>query len=346
MTAEAGSGAADADITESWLTYDRVHLAGKPGIWRPIVGMILLGAMTYALVPLVAQLGVAIWLASTGQPVLDGLERVLDLTNPTPLGLAIVNVVIASGIVTTWAVSRWLHGIKPRWVSSIAPRLRWGYLGACLLLSVVALIAALFASTLVTIVAGPSAAMETEAGLNEFTRTTRNFLLVILLLTPLQAAGEEYLFRGYLTQAFGGLLGRWAAVVIPAVLFAFAHGLGQSLPVFVDRLAFGLIAGVLVLRTGGLEAPIAMHVLNNWLAFGLTLAFGDMGTTLSAPEGRWWDLVPTLAQSLVYLGLALLVARSMKLGTRADPHVLAASSGRVYRFASAQTPDSEPQNGS
>ena len=28
--------------------------------------------------------------------------------------------------------------------------------------------------------------------------------------------------------------------------------------------------------TGGLEAGIAMHVLNNWLAFGLALAFGDM----------------------------------------------------------------------
>ena len=60
----------------------------------------------------------------------------------------------------------------------------------------------------------------------------RDFLLVIVLLTPLQAAGEEYAFRGYLTQAFGGLFrqaGSAAAVVVPALLFALAHG-AQSPP--------------------------------------------------------------------------------------------------------------------
>ena len=33
---------------------------------------------------------------------------------------------------------------------------------------------------------------------HDFTRETRDFLLVVLFLTPLQAAGEEYAFRGYL----------------------------------------------------------------------------------------------------------------------------------------------------
>ena len=68
----------------------------------------------------------------------------------------------------------------------------------------------------------------------------------------------------------------WWRSLVPAVLFALAHGLGQSVPIFFDRLAFGLVAGLLVVLTGGLEAGIAMHVLNNWVAFGLTLAFGDM----------------------------------------------------------------------
>ena len=31
-----------------------------------------------------------------------------------------------------------------------------------------------------------------------------------------------------------------------------------------------------MILTGGLEAGIAMHVLNNFLAFGLALAYGDM----------------------------------------------------------------------
>ena len=36
---------------------------------------------------------------------------------------------------------------------------------------------------------------------------TRDLALVVLLLTPLQAAGEEYGFRGYLTQALVGSSG-------------------------------------------------------------------------------------------------------------------------------------------
>ena len=127
---------------------------------------------------------------------------------------------------------------------------------------------------------------------------------MLVLLTPLQAAGEEYAFRGYLTQAFGGWFhSRWVAVVASAFLFGLAHGVGQSIPIFFDRFAFGLVAGILVVLTGGLEAGIAMHVLNNWLAFGLALAYGDMASTLNPTGGSWWSIPVTLTQSLVYLWL-------------------------------------------
>jgi hypothetical protein len=79
-----------------------------------------------------------------------------------------------------------------------------------------------------------------------------------------------------------------------------------------------------------------MHVLNNFLAFGLALAYSDMGTALNPTGGSWWSIPVTLTQSLVYLGLAVLVARRMGLGTTAEPAVLAASQGRVYRFPSAR----------
>ena len=120
--------------------------------------------------------------------------------------------------------------------------------------------------------------------------------------------GRSTSSAGYLAQAFGGLFGRFGpavgaavAVVVPAVLFALAHGLGQDLPIFIDRLAFGLVAGALVLLTGGLEAGIAMHVVNNFLAFGLALAFGDMTEALTPTDGTWWSLPVTLTQSLSYL---------------------------------------------
>src|SRR5690606_37921739 len=130
---------------------------------------------------------------------------------------------------------------------------------------------------------GSNATGDQSGQLNEFTSTTRDYRIVILLLTPLQAAGEEYFFRGYLTQSLGGhfgsrslLVSRAVAVLVPAFLFGLVHGFGQSMPVYFDRCAFGVVAGILVIRTGGLEAGIAMHVLNNFMAFGFTLAFSDM----------------------------------------------------------------------
>ena len=65
------------------------------------------------------------------------------------------------------------------------------------------------------------------------------------------------------------------------------------------------MAGILVIATGGLEAGIAMHVLNNFLAFSFALAFSDMTTALNPTGGSWWTLPATLTQSLVYLALAI-----------------------------------------
>ena len=324
--------------------YESLHQAGLPGWWRPVMGVLLLGVTTYAFAPFVAQLCLAVWFALRGEPVVVGMNDVLDMSEPSPAGLAIVNLILASGIVGAWFVSSMVHGLKPRWLASIQPRLRWRFLGLCLGLAVLALFAAIVASGVVSALSPSPDLVDTSGGLNPFTTQTRNFILVILLLTPFQAAGEEYFFRGYLTQAFGGLFGRVAAVVVPAVLFALAHGLGQSPPVFVDRLAFGLIAGILVLRTGGLEAAIAMHVVNNWVAFGLGLAFSDMASTLNPGEGRWVNLVTTLVQSGVYLGLALFLAGRLGLSSRAEASQLAAPSRRVYRFPSARPPHNERQS--
>jgi membrane protease YdiL (CAAX protease family) len=293
--------------------YHQLHRVGRPGWWRSLVGALLALVLVFGLVPLVAVAIAFAALMAAGNSM-EQTRAILDVTaETTPTGLALLNIVIALAIPVTWAVAWRLHRLKPRWLSSVAPRLRWGYLLLCLGLSVVALMASLGVSLLLPLAPGEAPVGE----LNEFTSRTRDFILVILLLTPLQAAGEEYLFRGYLTQAFGSLV--WArrasqalAVVGPALIFALFHGLSQDAPVFFDRFAFGVVAGILVIRTGGLEAAIAMHVLNNFLAFGLALAFGDLTTALTATGGSsWWMILSTLTQSLVYLALATWVAKAM-----------------------------------
>ncbi len=292
------------------LEYHQLQRLGRPGKWRPIVGVPVLVFAVFILAPLGALVPIIAWLVATGEPVAAGLDSVVDLDDVTPLGLAYVNLVLASAIPIAILVNLALHGLGPGWLMSVARRIRWRFLIACLGLSVLALIATVIVSTVVP--QGGGTELSGEA--NAFTSTTRDFLLVVLILTPLQAAGEEFAFRGYLIQAFGGVFGsRAVAVLLSSLLFALAHGIGQDLPIFVDRFAFGLVAGMLVILTGGLEAGIAMHVLNNFLAFGLALAFTDMSSALNPTGGTWWSLPGTLTQSLVYLVLATWLARRMGL---------------------------------
>lgn len=317
------------------LEYHLIQKAGRRGWWWPALGLVLVCLGFVFVWPVLGQALFLLGYAAAGVNPGDALARLVDVQNPTPITLAYINVVLGGTILLAWLVNWACHGLKPRWLASVRPRIRWGYLFACLGLSVLALIATMVVSGIVGAFApAPDQALATD-GLNDFTSTTRDFLLVILLLTPLQAAGEEYVFRGYLTQAFGGATGsRVIAIVGPALLFALAHG-AQDPPIFVDRFAFGLVAGVLVIATGGLEAGISMHVLNNFFAYGLALAFTDMGAALNPTGGSWWSLPGTLTQSLVYLLLATWLARQMGLSKTADPAVLEASRGLVYRDPSA-----------
>ena len=310
------------------LPYHLLLRGGWDGAWwRGLIGIACLGVGMVLVLPLLMMVPFLVYYATTGADVGASVTRLVDLTDPTPAALAYLNLSLAGLIPLTWVIVRYLHGLRPRWLSSIKPRLRWPYLFACFGLAFVAL----FATILVAAVLPSGGAGAEMAGeVNDFTPEIRDFLLVVLLLTPLQAAAEEYAFRGYLLQAFGGFVRHPAfAVGLSSLLFAFAHGAGQDIPIFFDRFAFGAVAGTLVIITGGLEAGIAMHVLNNWLAFGAALAYGDMGSALNPSGGTWWSIPVTLTQSLVYLALAWWVARLMGIGRRSDPAVLAAREARV-----------------
>jgi len=309
--------------------YDGVHRLGAPGWWRPLVGVLFLGSLFFVL-GLMLTLGITLVRglveARRGGSFLGALdESILPDGALTPWGLAYLALSLAVLVPLALAAQRLLHGLRMGSLSSVAGRLRWTWLLTCCGLAVAALIATLVVSALVP---ADDTAGSVSGAVAPIDAQTWWFVAVIVLLIPLQAAGEEYAFRGYLTQVFGGWFGTAAAVLVPALLFALAHG-AQDAPVFVDRFAFGLVAGILVVRTGGLEAAIAMHVLNNWFAFSLALVFGHMDDVLTPSGGSWWSLPVTLTQSLVYLGLALWLAPKLDVGRRTRGAVLAAPSGHV-----------------
>lgn len=297
------------------LRYDEILRSGRRGWAWPLLGLPML-----ALLLLVVQFGLvmvaAVMLFVSGFSAEEAQDR-LTGDPVTPMFLTVVNLGWAAAIPAVWLVLWAAHGLRPGWAASVVGRIRWRWLLTCFGLSAAALVITLFVSALLP-AQGTGSEVSTE--LNDFTAQTRDFLIVILLLTPLQAIGEEYAFRGYATQACGALVrSRVVAVVVPALIFALLHGLGQSFPVFFDRFAFGVVAGILVIVTGGLEAGIAMHILNNLMAFGLALAFGDMTETLAATEASWWVVPVTLTQSLAFLGLVTYAARRRGLQTRTPP---------------------------
>ena len=290
------------------LAYHQLHRAGPRGWWRPLVGVFAVIVFWFGSTAVIVGLAFVLELLVSGQSLTAEVDLLAD---PGPILLGGILFSIAILVPVALAVSWLLHGVTPGWLTSVVGRVRWAYLAGCAGLAVVTLFLTIGLMTVLP--AGTDQELDSEP--TDLTGRVVALLLVTLLLVPLQSAGEEYVFRGYLTQAFGASFPTVVAVVGPALIFALAHG-GQELPIFVDRLAFGLVAGYLVIRTGGLEAGIAMHIVNNWFAFGIAILFGSLGDAFAPSGASWWMLPTTLLQSLLYLALASWLARSMGIATR------------------------------
>ncbi len=310
--------------------------------WKPVVGFLLLLVGGFVVAPLLLMpvLAVAVALEGGSGTYADRFAESLSLDDVTPSSMLFLNLSLAALTLVVMAIVRWVHRLRPRWLSSVMPGMRWRFFFACLGLSVVALISSVLISLLL-----PSDPNDLGGEPNKLTGRLIATGIVILLTTPLQALGEEYAFRGYLMQAFGSFthgiaesLGTSAkvargiaigiALVLTSGLFALAHGT-QNFPLFFDRFAFGLMAGLTVVLVGGLEAGIALHILNNLVAFGIAIAFGDLQGALTVSEVSWWQLPVTVVQNGIYLALVLLVARRMGLRNKTSPPVSQAAPQHV-----------------
>ena len=303
--------------------------------WKPVVGilMFIVGGLLVMPLLLIPVLALAVAVEGGSGSFMDRFVESTSLESVTPSSMLYLNLTLASLTVVAMVIVRLIHRLRPRWLSSVMPGMRWRFFFVCVGLSVVALVVSIVVSELL-----PHQATGDIGGeMNELTSTLVATGIVILVTTPFQALGEEYAFRGYLMQAFGslthgiasalGIQRRWAsaiasgfALVITSGLFALAHGT-QNFPLFFDRFAFGMMAGLVVILVGGLEAGIALHILNNLLAFGIAIFFGDLEGALTISEVSWWQLPVTIAQNGVYLVLVLLVARRMGLRRTTNPPV-------------------------
>jgi uncharacterized protein len=174
-----------------------------------------------------------------------------------------------------------------------------------------------------------TAPAELVAALRHFSLPHASLLAATLLciaLIPIQAAAEELVFRGWLTQTLGQFLRSPPLLVfVVAIVFALGHGSTHGRYALLTYAVMSVGASMLTLFDQRIELAIGIHTANNVLAllFSALLAESSSRPTLflNASQAPWWAPILTVAQFVIVgAGLAWL-ASSNRLSRRPDDGV-------------------------
>ena len=216
-------------------------------------------------------------------------------THITPAIFLANNIGIALMIPCAW-LGLAIYGQRPRWLSSVTGRLRWG-----LMFKLMALIAIPYL--------GMQAFDVIVGGFDGLSWRPYSLfmILVVLLTTPLQCAGEEYGTRGLINRLLGqygsARVSFWIGAIGSSAVFMLLHA-AQDPYLNAFYFTFGMTACWMAWRTGGLEASIAMHVVNNVLAMSV-LPFSDFSGIFERGAGsaNALELVPLAIVMLACVGI-------------------------------------------
>ncbi len=145
-----------------------------------------------------------------------------------------------------------------------------------------------------------------------------NWLMLFLLViyAPLV---EELIFRGFLLQRWAVKWGLRRGMIASSVLFGvlhFSNPLGLTL--------FGLVMGLLYVRSRSLWVPVACHSLNNLAAVGMDwlsrMSVADQTATVSDIQSEWRTSLVLIAVSFPFW--AWFVWKSWPKKTDAIPYLL------------------------
>jgi uncharacterized protein len=126
-------------------------------------------------------------------------------------------------------------------------------------------------------------------------QSTLAMLAVAGLVCVIAPVAEELFFRGYFFTALRNWKGVWPAAIITGIVFGAIHAGSAPVGYLVPLAVFGFGLCLLYWRTGSLYPCIALHALNNSLAFGVS---------------QHWDWqIPALMASA--LGVIALVMRAV-----------------------------------
>ena len=305
------------DVIRIMNTYDRLARLGFHRWWLPPLAFI--AAATLVSVAFCTMYGVA-----RGSAALAGLEVDPELGHALgPVGDNLLSLAaIALLTPTVLVVARLVQRRPARSLHSVTGRVRWGWLGIC------AGVALVFTSAILIVLVWLGDAhgtLLTAQGDPSMTIGWQRFALLgaaLVILVPLQAAGEEYFCRGFLLQTFGAY-SRYAGVTVSAVLFAAAHGFGTWWG-FGLLVVDGVVYAALTIRTGGLETAIAGHAINNLVLFLLDARLGGFDAVIDSSAADV-PMVVALIAGATNVGYAVAVLLVLKQLARRRPRLVPAN---------------------
>jgi hypothetical protein len=109
------------------------------------------------------------------------------------------------------------------------------------------------------------------------------------------------------------IVGLVISVIISTVAFSAAHGSPD--PWILGSIGcLAVAAGIAAWRTGGLEAGIAMHAINNLLAFSAVLTLGGWEEAFVSPETEGTPAIFVLSVGVHAVALALILWQARRTG--------------------------------
>ena len=306
--------------------------------WMGLVGIIATIVVFFAVSIVGGIIAVAIDIATGAISQEDAM--VGKITN-TPLLLLTVNLSLILGGLVALLAHRVLH--KQPWsrMFSVLPRMRWKWWGLSLACTV-----PLFALYMgVGFLLDNSAIQGSGDSSFTFDGTAVAYLLIIVLTTPFQAAAEEVMFRSYIPRVFGSWIprvGGIVGVIVATILFTLAHGASDPW-LWAYYAVFGLVMAALTHFSGGIEAPVVVHAVNNVTMFIVALFSGEMSNAFDRAEGTGgaFMLFPMVAL-IVIAGVLALVARWKKVETVAPVHVRPVKQAQVPYGMPGQVQPGQP----
>ncbi|GAA2641918.1 hypothetical protein GCM10010399_89700 [Dactylosporangium fulvum] len=233
--------------------------------------------------------------------------------------------VVSIALLIPWSmcIQRWLYGVKGASLHSVLSKLRRARIGRAvmILLPVWAVYLTVFTAL--------SPYQVTDWAVSDLLW----LFAITIVFQPLQAAGEEYGFRGlaFRVAASWGRGPRTAlmiGIIVSTILFAVIHG-STDVWLNVYYVTLGVTWSLITWRTGGLETSIVIHAANNTVAFLLMLVMHSdpvSGGDRSSGVGSIIFLMPCVLMAII---TAVIWFRTRRTGPARTPQ-LDASASAMY----------------